>query len=48
MDAISRSGRNLSTRLTLAIENELADAGGDCQTCLARPNFEVRTGTGNQ
>ena len=29
------------------MENELADAGRDCGTCLARPNSEAQTGTAN-
>ena len=33
-------------RLSLSAENEQADAGRDCRTCLARPNSQARTGTG--
>ena len=44
---IGREERNprASTRFNLGVENEKADAGRDIPTCLARPNFQARTGT---
>ena len=36
----------LSTRFSLSMENEQANAGRDGRTCLARPNSQPRTGTG--
>ena len=48
MDAAADTGRNivrLSTRCSVSIENEQADTGWDGQTCLAKPNFQARTGT---
>ena len=36
----------LSTRFSMSVENEQADAGRDGQTCLARPNSQARTETG--
>ena len=35
----------VSTRFSLSVENEQANAGRDCQTRLARPNSQARTGT---
>ena len=32
-------------RFIVSIENEQADTGRDGQTCLAKPNFQARTGT---
>ena len=36
----------VSTRFSLSEENEQADAGRDDLTCLARTNFQARTGIG--
>ena len=36
----------VSTRFSLGVENEQADAGRDGRTRLARPNSQARTGTG--
>ena len=36
----------LRIRFSLSVENNLADAGQDGQTRLARPNFLARAGTG--
>ena len=36
----------VSTRFSLNVENEQADARRDCRTCLARSNSQARTGTG--
>ena len=36
----------VSTRFSVSIENEQADTGRDGQTCLTKPNFQARTGTG--
>ena len=48
MDAAAEIRRNpkVSTRFSLSMENEQADAGRDGQTRLARPNSQARTGTG--
>ena len=35
----------VSTRFSLSVENELADAGRDGRTRYARPNSQVRTET---
>ena len=35
----------LSTRFSMSVENEQADAGRDGQTCLARPDSRARTRT---
>ena len=35
----------LSTRFSLSIENEQADAERDCRTRLEKPNSQARTGT---
>ena len=35
----------VSTRFSLSMENEQADAGPDDRTRLARPNSQARTGT---
>ena len=37
----------VSTRFSLSMENEQADAGRDGQTRLARPSSQAQTGTGN-
>ena len=46
MDAAARIGRNpaVSTRLSLIVEDELADAGWDGRTRLARPNYQAQRG----
>ena len=36
----------MSTRFSLGVENERADAGRDGRTILARPNLHSRMGTG--
>ena len=36
----------VSTRFSLSVGNEQADAGGDGRTRLARPNYHARTKTG--
>ena len=38
----------ITTRFSLSVKNEQADAGRDGQTCLARPNSHARTGTGKK
>ena len=35
---------SVSTRFSLRVENEQDDAGRDGRTCLARPNYQARTG----
>ena len=46
MDAAAKIERNpVSTRFSLSVENELADARRDGQTRLARPNSQARTET---
>ena len=47
MDATAEIGRIpcVSTRFSLSVENEQADAGRDGRTRLARPNSQARTGT---
>ena len=48
MDAVAEMGRNpvtISTRFSLSVKNEQADAGRDGRTRLARPNSQARTGT---
>ena len=48
MDAAVDVGRNpVSTRFSVSIENEQGDTRRDSQTCLAKPNSQVRTGTSN-
>ena len=32
-------------RFIVSVENEQAGTGRDGQTCLAKPNFQARTGT---
>ena len=48
MDAVAEIGRNPMRKRQIQPEfrNEKADAGRDGQTPLARPNSQVRTGTG--
>ena len=38
---------SVSTRFSLSIEIGQAGGGRDAQTCPARPNSQVKTGTGN-
>ena len=50
MDAVAESERKernprVSTRFSQGVDNDRADAGRDDRTCLARPNFQARTGT---
>ena len=48
MDAAAEIGRNIprvSTRMSLSVENEQADAERNCRTRLARLNSQPRTGT---
>ena len=46
MDAVAESGRNYaSTKFSLSVENERADAERNGQTCLARSHSQARTGT---
>ena len=37
----------VSTRFSLSVKNEKANAGRDGRTCLARPNSQARTGQDN-
>ena len=48
MDAAAELGRNIVSKHQIQPEygDEQADAGRDCRTRLARPNFQARTGTG--
>ena len=48
MDAAAELGRNLVSKHQIQPEygDEQADAGRDCQTRIARPNSQARTGTG--
>ena len=48
MDAAAELGRNPVSKHQIQPEygDEQADAGRDCRTHLARPNSQVRTGTG--
>ena len=48
MDAAAELGRNPVNKRQIQPEHgdEQADAGRDCRTRLARPNFQARTGTG--
>ena len=48
MDAIAELERNPASKHQIQPEyrDEQADAGRDCQTRLARPNSQARTGTG--
>ena len=45
IDSNSNSNSN-SNRFSLGVENEQAEAGRDGRTCLAGPNSQARTGTG--
>ena len=42
-----RESREYATSLILSVANQQADAERDGRTRLARPNFQARTGTGN-
>ena len=48
MDAAAELGRNPVSKQQIQREygDELADAGRDCRTHLARPNSQARAGTG--
>ena len=48
MDATAELGRNPVSKHQIQAEygDEQADAGLDCRNRLARPNSQVRTGTG--
>ena len=48
MDAAEEIGRNPVSKDPIQPEygDEKVDAGRDCRTRLARPNFQARTGTG--
>ena len=48
VDAAAELGRNPVSNYQIQPEygDEQADAGRDCQTRLARPNSQARTGTG--
>ena len=48
MDTAAEIGRNPVSKHKIQPEygGEQADAGRDRRTCLARPNFQARTGTG--
>ena len=48
MDAAAEIMRNIVSKHQIQPEHddEQADAGRDCLNHLARPNFQVRTGTG--
>ena len=48
MDAAAKLGRNPVSKHQIQpeYEDEQADAGRDCQTRLARPHSQARTGTG--
>ena len=35
----------MSTRFSMGVKNEQADAGQEGRTCLAGPNYQARTGT---
>ena len=50
MDAAAELGRNPVSKHQIQPEygDEQADTGQDCQTRLARPNSQARTGTGNK
>ena len=50
MDAAAELGRNLVSKHQMqpGYGDEQADAGRDCRTRLAKPNFEARTGTGKK
>ena len=50
MDAAAELGRNPVSKQQIQPEygDEQADAGRDCRTRLARPNFQARTGTGKK
>ena len=48
MDAVAEIGRNpVSTRFSLSMEKDQADAGTGCRTRLARPKSQARTGQEN-
>ena len=49
MDAAAELGRNPVNKHQIQPEygDEQPDAGRDCRTRLARPNYQARTGTGN-
>ena len=49
MDAAAKLGTNPVSKHQIQPEygDEEADAGRDCRTRLARPNFQARTRTGN-
>ena len=38
----------MSTRFSLSVENEQTDAERDGQICLARPNYQAQTATGEE
>ena len=48
MDAAAEIGRDPVSKHQIQPDyrDELADAGQDCRTRLARPNYQTRTGTG--
>ena len=49
MDAVAEGARKHASKHQIqseSVENEQADAGREGQTCLARSNFQARTGTG--
>ena len=48
MDAAAEIGRNPVSKHQVQPEygDERVEAGRDCRTCLARPNYQARTGTG--
>ena len=48
LDAAAQLGRNPVSKHQIQPEygDDQADAGRDCLTRLARPNFQARTGTG--
>ena len=50
MDAVKKSGSNPVSKHQIqpSMENEQDDAGRDGQTCLAKPNYQARTGTGEK
>ena len=47
VDAAAESGKNPPSEFSLIIVKGQAYAGRDGRTCLARPNSQARTGTGN-
>ena len=48
MGAVVESGKESVRKniFSLGVENKGADAGRNGRTCLARPNSQARTGTG--